>query len=221
MADDDILVADTGYMAAWTTALYPLRRPGRAYLAGGRVARLGGARRRRRPAGGRRAAGGRGSRRRGHRLSPDRDGDSRARCAVPAVVVVLNDGCLAFEYHEQKMHWDNQVVDTADDFLPAADYAAAARALGARGSRVTSRATSTRRCAGRSTPAATLIDVVTDHEPLAPVTNYDDIRPRQLTDRPMGALTGLACKRMWSSSGPARVASRWPTCSASTGHGRS
>ena len=55
----------------------------------------------------------------------------------------------------------------------------AARALGARGERVTTPAEldgAIHRALDAGEP--TLVDVVTDREPLAPVTNYDDIYPR-------------------------------------------
>jgi acetolactate synthase I/II/III large subunit len=178
MAPDDVLVADTGYSAAWTAALLPVRRAGRNYLRA--VGSLGWAV----PA----ALG-------AQLAAPDRrvvavtgDGgvgyhltemETAARSGIPAVVVVFNNSCLAFEYHEQKLHWDGHVVPSANDFLSGVDYAAAARALGARGERVTSPAElggAIRR--GLDAGEPTLIDVVTDREPLAPVTNYDDIYPR-------------------------------------------
>jgi acetolactate synthase-1/2/3 large subunit len=103
--------------------------------------------------------------------------ETAARNGIPAVVIVFNNSCLAFEYHEQKMHWEN-LVPTANDFLDV-DYAAAARALGARGERVTTPAElegAFRRALDAGEP--TLVDVVTDREPLAPVTNYEDIFAR-------------------------------------------
>jgi acetolactate synthase-1/2/3 large subunit len=178
MAPEDVLVADTGYMAAWTTALYPLERPGRNYLRA--VGSLGwavpaalGAQL---AAGGRRVVAVTGDGGVGYHLT---EMETAARCGIPAVVVVLNNSGLAFEYHEQKLHWDNQVISAANDFLPGTDYAAAARALGSHGERVTSPAEldgALRRALAAGVP--TLLDVVTDREPLAPVTNYDDIHAR-------------------------------------------
>lgn len=38
------------------------------------------------------------------------------------VVVVLNNDCLAFEYHEQKYRWQGNVVAEVNDFTRV-DYA--------------------------------------------------------------------------------------------------
>jgi acetolactate synthase-1/2/3 large subunit len=177
MGPEDVLVADTGYSAAWTAALLPVQRAGRHYLRA--VGSLGWAV----PAAlgaqlaapGRRVVAVTGDGGVGYHLT---EMETAARSGIPAVVVVFNNSCLAFEYHEQKLHW-NEVIPAANDFLPGVDYAAAARALGARGERVTVPADlgGVLRQA-RDAGEPTLIDVVTDREALAPVTNYDDIYTR-------------------------------------------
>ena len=175
MAPDDILVADTGYMAAWTAALLPVRHAGQHYLRA--VGSLGwavpGALGAQLAAGDRRVVAVTGDGGVGYHLP---EMETAARCGIPAVVIVLNNGCLAFEYHAQKMLWDNQVIAEANDFLPNVDYAAASRALGAQGERVTTPGEldgAIRRALDSDRP--TLIDVVTDREPLPPVTNYEDV----------------------------------------------
>ena len=60
--------------------------------------------------------------------------ETALRCGIDVTVVVLNNRSLAFEYHGQKLQWNNRVLPQVNDFLDV-DYAGVARALGAEGTR--------------------------------------------------------------------------------------
>ena len=173
----DILVTDTGYMGAWTGALYPVTAPGRHFLRRGWVAGLGFARRDGRRPGARRPEGRRRHRRRRGGLPSD-GAQTALRCGIDMTVVVLNNQTLAFEYHGQKLQWNNRVMPQVNDFLDV-DYAAVARAIGAEGIRVEEasgleRAIRQALTCGR----AALVDVRIDREVWAPVTNFESVVPR-------------------------------------------
>jgi acetolactate synthase-1/2/3 large subunit len=179
LAPTDILVTDTGYMGAWAGALYPVTAPGRHFF---------------------RAAGSLGwsmPASMGAALAnPDRrvacvigDGgvgyhlmelETALRCGIDVTVVVLDNRSLAFEYHGQKLQWDNRVLPKVNDFLDV-DYAAVARALGAEGMRVEEAAAlpaALGAALGCGRPA--LLDVLVDKEVWAPVTNFEGIVPRDV-----------------------------------------
>lgn len=169
---EDIVVADTGYMGAWTGALYPVTAPGRTFL---------------------RAAGSLGwafPASLGATLAaPDRhvvcvsgDGgigyhigeiETALRYNLPTTVVILNNVMYAYEYHGQKYLWGNKVIPQVNDFIDV-DYSAVARAFGARGQRITD---------ARDLPDAlqdalhanklTVLDVMVDKEISAPVTTFE------------------------------------------------
>jgi acetolactate synthase I/II/III large subunit len=100
--------------------------------------------------------------------------ETALRCDIPIVVVVLNNACLASEYHTQKNH--GRLVPEVLDYRDV-DFAAVARAFGAFGVRVEEadgldRAIAQAFTAGK--PA--LIDVRTSKEAQSPSANYDATR---------------------------------------------
>lgn len=176
---EDIAAADTGYMGAWVGATYPVTAAGRRFIrANGSLgwafpAALGAA-----------------------LAAPDvhvacviGDGgiayhltelETAVRCQIPLLVVVLNNGCLAFEYHEQKYNWQNQIVPSVNDYVDI-DYAAIARDFGAEGHRVTdARDLPEVLHKALKTELPTLVDVIIDKEVLGPVTVYDRVLSRRI-----------------------------------------
>lgn len=176
--DDTVVVADTGYAAAWAGALFELPSAGQNFLrADGSLgwafpASLG-----------------------AQLARPDRpilcvtgDGgfgyhvgelETALRLGLPVVVVVLNNQSLAFEVHVQAQIY-KKVVNQVDDFVDV-DYAQVARAFGARGERVTTVAelrSALVSAFDRSGPI--VIDAIIDREAIGPVTRYDSVRTREL-----------------------------------------
>jgi acetolactate synthase-1/2/3 large subunit len=178
LGEDDILVADTGYMAAWTSTMVERNKPGRLGL---------------------RAAGSLGwafPAAMGAKLvAPDRrvvcltgdggigyhlaDMETALRLNLPTVTVVMNNSSLAFEYHVQK--WVvGEMCPEASEFRDT-DYAAIARAFGAHGERVTAPdeiAPALRRAADSDKPA--LVDLVVSREIPPPVSRYEKAGVREL-----------------------------------------
>ncbi len=105
--------------------------------------------------------------------------ETAVRLGLPAIVVVLNNSSLAFEYHIQELLYGEAVRDV-DDFIEV-DHAAVARAFGAEGVRVSTgpemRAALRQALASRR---PVVIDAVIDKAAIAPVTRYDAVRERQL-----------------------------------------
>ncbi|HEY8171062.1 MAG TPA: thiamine pyrophosphate-binding protein [Candidatus Limnocylindria bacterium] len=175
---DGIIVADTGYSAAWAGALADVKQAGRNFIrADGSLgwafpASLG-----------------------AQMAAPDRqvvcitgdggiayhiaDIETALRHNLPVTVVVLNNGILAFEEHVQNLLYGH-VVPEVDRFRDV-DYGAVARAFGASGFRVSNAAEfRTALAAGFERRAPTIIDAVIDREAMAPVTRYDRVREREL-----------------------------------------
>ncbi|GGI25899.1 MULTISPECIES: thiamine pyrophosphate-binding protein [Bradyrhizobium] len=170
------LVADTGYMAAWTGVLFPTLRYDAFFRAVGslgwalpaslgvQIARSekvvcitgdGGA---------------------GYHLA---DVETAVRYRLPVVIIVMNNSALAFEYHE-KYRWKGNVVAEANDF-GRVDFAAAGIALGARGARATNREEFVAAMAvAMKASNPFVIDVVIDKEAFPPVTNFDAVMERKL-----------------------------------------
>ena len=178
LADDAVLVADTGYSSAWAGALAEIKEAGRHFMrADGSLgwafpAALG-----------------------AQLAEPDRqvvcitgdggfgyhigDIETAIRHQLPVIVVILNNQTLAFEEHVQGMLY-GKVVPEVNEFVDI-DYGAIARAFGANGFRVTNAAEFEDALAhglGRNGP--TIIDAVIDREAIAPVTRYDRVRIREL-----------------------------------------
>ena len=178
MADDAILVADTGYAAAWSGALAEVKSAGRHFLrADGSLgwafpASMG-----------------------AQMAAPDRqvicitgdggfgyhvgDIETAVRLELPVVVVILNNQTLAFEAHVQTLLYGH-VVPEVNDFVDV-DYGLVARAFGANGVRVTTAAGFSEALADAlQRRGPTIIDAVIDREAIAPVTRYDRVRVREL-----------------------------------------
>jgi acetolactate synthase-1/2/3 large subunit len=176
LTPQDLLVADTGYMAAWAGVLYPAAA-GKTFL---------------------RAAGSLGwafpgalgaTLARPERTTVAVTGDggfgyhlaeleTALRWNIPTVTVVLNNGCLAFEYHDQRYLHGGRVLPEMNDFTDVS-YAAVATAFGAHGVRVDDRkglAAALKETAGATGP--TVIEVMTSREAVAPVQNFAGILER-------------------------------------------
>jgi acetolactate synthase-1/2/3 large subunit len=178
LPDNAILVADTGYSAAWAGALADVKEAGRNFLrADGSLgwafpASLG-----------------------AQMAAPDRqvvcitgdggigyhiaDIETAIRHNLPVTVVILNNGTLAFEEHVQNLLYGHVVLDV--DRFHDVDYGGVARAFGARGFRVDNAADfRVALAAGFERRAPTIIDAIIDREALGPVTRYDKVREREL-----------------------------------------
>jgi acetolactate synthase I/II/III large subunit len=169
-ASDITLVADTGYMAAWTGVLFPTLRHDAFFRAVGSLgwalpASLGV--QMARPEKVVCITGDGGA---GYHLA---DIETAVRYKIPVVIVVFNNSSLAFEYHEQKYRWNGNVVAEANDFTTS-DFALAAQALGAKGARARTReefAAALGKALASDHPF--VIDVIIDKEAFPPVTNFD------------------------------------------------
>ncbi len=178
LADDAIVVADTGYSSAWGGALVETRTAGRTFIRAD--GSLGWAF----PAG------------LGAQLAaPDRqvvaitgdggfgyhigDIDTAVRLGLPTVTIILNNQTLAFEEHVQDLLY-GKVVPSVNAFHDV-DYGAIASAFGANGFRVTDVEGFERALAvGLERRGPTIIDAVIDRSAIAPVTRYDRVRIREL-----------------------------------------
>ena len=108
------------------------------------------------------------------------DIETAVRLRLPVVVVVLNNGGLIFEYHEQKYRHQGRVIPEANDFTDA-DYSAVARALGAEGVRVRTRPEFERAFkVALESDRPTVIDVIVDREAFPPVTNFEKTLTRTI-----------------------------------------
>lgn len=178
-SDADVVVADTGYMAAWAAALYPVRKAGRHFIRA--AGSLGWAL----PA----ALGAQLARPDSRAICITGDGgvgyhigdlETAVRLRIPTIVLVFNNGSLAFEYHMQKYHYESQIVPEVNDFADV-DYGAVARAFGAFGAKARSReemVAALDEAFAERRPA--LIDVAIDKERFAPVTSYESVIRRDL-----------------------------------------
>jgi acetolactate synthase-1/2/3 large subunit len=171
------IVADTGYMAAWTGVLYPTARPRSYFRAVGSLgwalpASLGV--QLARPEKVVCVTGDGGI---GYHLA---DIETAVRLRLPVVVVLLNNGGLIFEYHEQKYRCQGRVISEANDFTDA-DYSAVARGLGAEGVRVRTRPEFERALkVALKSDRPTVIDVIVDREAFPPVTNFEKTLTRTI-----------------------------------------
>jgi acetolactate synthase-1/2/3 large subunit len=169
-ARDITLVADTGYMAAWTGVLFPVERSNGFFRAVGSLgwalpASIGVQMARKEKVVCITGDGGAG-----YHLS---DIETAVRYKQPLVIIVMDNLSLAFEYHEQKYRWKGNVVAEANDF-GAVDFALAARALGAQAHTATDR--DSFRSAVKAALQAegpTVIHALVDKEAFPPVTNFD------------------------------------------------
>jgi acetolactate synthase-1/2/3 large subunit len=156
MASDAVLVADTGYAAAWAGALAEVRVAGRQFL---------------------RADGSLGW------AFPASLG---AQLAAPDRQVICITGDGGFGYHigeietALRLQLPVVVIVLNNDFYDV-DYGQVARAFGAQGFRVTTAAEFSQALAiGLERRGPTVIDAIIDREAIAPVTRYDRVRIREL-----------------------------------------
>jgi acetolactate synthase-1/2/3 large subunit len=179
LTPDDLVFADTGNMAAWASALYPVTAAGRTFhravgsLGWAFAAAMGGAM----AAPNRRVACVIGDGGFGYHIG---DIETALRHELPVIVVLLNNVSLAFEYQSQTHKYGGQVIDEANDFLDV-NYAAVASAFGAHGQRITDQkelpgALADALAAGQPT----ILEIMTDKEALAPTTVFDGIAPRDI-----------------------------------------
>ena len=176
---DDIVVADTGYMASWASTLIDQKVPGRSSLraAGSLGWAFPGA------LGAKLAVGDKrrvvcliGDGGLGYHLA---DLETALRWKLPVVTVVMNNASLAFEYHVQK-YIHKELCPEASDFLDI-DFAAVARAFGAHGERVSepdALAPALRRAEASGKPA--VVDVAISREVYPPTTRYETVHAREL-----------------------------------------
>lgn len=164
------IVADTGYMAAWTGVLYPTIRPGSYFRA---IGSLGWAL----PASlgvqlalSEKVVCVTGDGGIGYHIA---DIETAVRLKLPVIVVLLNNGGLMFEYHEQKYRHQGRVIAEANDFTDA-DYSTVACGLGADGVRVRT-ITEFKQAfkVALESNRPTVIEVIVDREAFPPVTNFD------------------------------------------------
>ena len=98
--------------------------------------------------------------------------ETAVRYGLNVVYVVLNNHALAFDTHILDFRFDSKAYELAE--FGDVDFSAVARAVGCEGVRVTQpehlRA-AIEDALGNSRP--TVIDVVIDHDAVAPVTAYD------------------------------------------------
>jgi acetolactate synthase-1/2/3 large subunit len=172
LGGDDVLVADTGYMAAWTVTVLQQKEPGRNTLRA--AGSLGWAF----PAafGAKLAAG---ARRRVFGLTGDgglgyhiADLETALRLKAPVVHIVMNNCSLAFEYHVQK-YVHKEMCPEATEFLDVR-FGDVARAFGAHGERVTSAdqlLPALRRAEESGKPA--IVEAMVSQELPPPVTRYE------------------------------------------------
>ena len=169
---DDMLVADTGYMAAWAVTVLQQKKAGRNTLRA--AGSLGwafpaafGAKLAVGP--NRRVFGLTGDGGLGYHLA---DLETALRLKLPVVQIVMNNSSLAFEYHVQK-YVHEEMCPEASEFLDV-QFADVARAFGAHGERVT--------CADQFIPALrraeesgkpAIVDVIVSRELPPPVTRYE------------------------------------------------
>jgi acetolactate synthase-1/2/3 large subunit len=178
IADDAIVVADTGYSAAWAGALVETGSAGRNFMrADGSLgwafpASLGA----QVAAPDRQVVCVTGDGGFGYHLA---DIETAIRLRLPVVVVILNNRTLAFEEHVQNLLYGH-VVPEVNEFHDV-DYGAVARSFGANGFRATTAAEVRQALAvGLERRAPTIIDAVIDRDALGPVTRYDRVRVREL-----------------------------------------
>jgi len=176
-ANEITVVSDTGYMAAWTGVAFSLGRYDSFFRAVGSLgwalpASIGVQMARREKVVCITGDGGAG-----YHLT---DIETAVRYKSPLVIVILDNGGLMFEYHEQKYRWKGNVVAEANDFGPM-DYAAAARAMGATAWRAETRESFAAALSNAmKAEGPTVIHALVDREAFPPVTNFDAVMAREL-----------------------------------------
>jgi len=172
VAGDDLVVADTGYMAAWAVTVLQQKQAGRNTLRA--AGSLGWAF----PA----AFGAKlavGDKRRVIGLTGDGglgyhigDLETARRLKIPVIQIVINNSSLAFEYHVQK-YVNEEMCPEASEFVDVS-YSDVARAYGCHGETVTAPEQlipALRRAEESGKPA--IVDVIVSKELPPPVTRYE------------------------------------------------
>jgi acetolactate synthase-1/2/3 large subunit len=174
MAPDDLVGADTGAIGSWVGSLFPVKAGKTMVRANGSLGWV--------------VPGVMGAAlaRPGHRsVAVSGDGgilyhigelETALRCHIPVVTVVLNNSCLASEYHTEKRLREGRVVSEVLDFNDT-DFAAIAKAFGAHGARVTdSRDIKDAIADALASNRPALVDVVVSKEAVAPSAGQDRTR---------------------------------------------
>jgi acetolactate synthase I/II/III large subunit len=178
LGQTDVVVADTGHMAAWTAALYDVPRAGVQHVR--TAGSLGWAL----PA----SLGAQLARPNDRVVCVIGDGgigyhladlETAVRRNLPVVVVLMNNGTLGFEYQVQRKRLGR--VDPSFIDFGEVDYAAIARACGAGGRKVERHDEIEPAVeAALATERPFLLDVAIDRGADAPVTNFEDLEEREL-----------------------------------------
>ena len=174
MGPDDLVGADTGAIGSWVGSLFPVKAGKTMVRANGSLGWV--------------VPGVMGAAlaRPNHRaVAVSGDGgilyhigelETALRCNIPAVVVVLNNSCLASEYHTEKRLKGGRVVSEVLDFNDT-DFAAIAKAFGAHGTRVDdSKDLKDAVSSALASNMPALVDVVVSKEAVAPSAGQDRTR---------------------------------------------
>lgn len=171
MGPQDIIGADTGAIGSWAGTLFPVQAGKTMVRANGSLGwvlpgTMGAALAR--------------PKQRAVALSGDggilyhiSELETALRCGIPTVTVVLNNSCLASEYHAQQHRQGGRVIHEVLDFSDT-DFGAVARAFGAHGARVEDSRDikdAVRDALAAKKPA--LVDVVVSKETQSPSANHD------------------------------------------------
>jgi acetolactate synthase I/II/III large subunit len=170
LGPNDIIGADTGAHGGWVGALYPVQAGKTFVRSNGSLGWIfPGAMGAALAAPDRRVVAMTGD---GGMLYHIAEFETALRCGIPVVSVVLNNACLASEYHTEKRKYQ-RVAHSVVDFRDV-DFAGVAQAFGAWGRRVDDPAhvaDAVRDALASGQPA--LIDVVTSKEAQSPSANFD------------------------------------------------
>lgn len=174
---DDVIVADTGDPGAFAAALGDVKTAGRTYVRA--AGSLGWAF----PA----ALGVQGALDgRGRTFCVIGDGgfashaaevETAVRPGLPVVVVVMNNGTLAFESHLQKFMYRDVMPETFD--FRDLDYCAVARAFGAAGEKVR-RPGDVEGALRRARGGDSVVDAAIDRDVYAPVVHFESVEERRV-----------------------------------------
>jgi acetolactate synthase-1/2/3 large subunit len=176
MGPRDVMVADTGYMAAWAGALYDVQEAGNYFI------RTGGSLGWALPA----SLGAQVARPSDRVVAIIGDGgvgyhigdlETAKRLGLPVVFVILNNVSLAFEYHIQKLVYSTEIPSVNDFYdVNHANVAKAFDCFGVRVEDADDLAPALRNAFDSGEPA--VVEVMIDKDALAPVTNYEVQAPR-------------------------------------------
>jgi acetolactate synthase I/II/III large subunit len=173
LGPNDIIGADTGAHGGWVGALFPVQAGKTFIRANGSLGWVfPGAMGAALAAPDRRTLAVTGD---GGMLYHIAEFETAMRCDIPVVVVVLNNACLASEYHTEKRKFQRVVKDVID--FNDVNFATVAQAFGAFGRRVTEAsevADAVKEALASKKPA--LVDVVVSKEAQSPSANLDDSR---------------------------------------------